>query len=263
MSLAVGGRFPEPYGGSARQSRGSGRLSDSAPQAPGCGLARHQPGSSRPRDDCVRWRAAEMNRDDFQASASTRTGAGGREAWASGLSNVGCHPEPGVKPGHHRSSLRMRRCGSVAFRPACRILGGSTGSGALAVRTIGLNLVACLVLLLGLMLVQVPDAAAHVLGHGGAEATTAAEAAFEPASPCHASHPAPELHPTGHHQRGHDGGANHSGSCCVVGCGASGLPADPPGISRELGRERCAPALKTVVRGLGVAPPHGPPRSRP
>src|SRR3546814_9669832 len=100
------------------------------------------------------------------------------------------------------------------------------------------------------------DVAAHTLDHVGVEASIAAEVTVQPS----ASHQVYPLHTIGHHQHSDNDGSNHTGSCCVVGCSASGIPAYAPSALLGFTSERCAPAPVTSARALGIAPPHRPPR---
>src|SRR3546814_14183571 len=105
------------------------------------------------------------------------------------------------------------------------------------------NLVVCLVLLVT-FLVQVPDLAAHTLDHVGVEAPVAVEATSQPST----SHQVSPLHPLGHYQHSDNDGSSHTGSCCVVGCSASGLPAYAPSAPTTFASERSAPAPVTPAQ---------------
>src|SRR3546814_12543692 len=93
-------------------------------------------------------------------------------------------------------------------------------------RSIQSSLFACLALLVVLFAAQPRDVAAHTLDHVGVEASIAAEVTVQPS----ASHQVYPLHTIGHHQHSDNDGSNHTGSCCVVGCSASGL---------QIGRASC------------------------
>lgn len=123
-------------------------------------------------------------------------------------------------------------------------------------RAMRLNVLAFLVLLLGLAAAQIPQAAAHAQELGSVVVTNAAQTALQPATSCHASQATAE-----HHPAEQDGDASHQGCCCAVSCGASALAVDAPAVARKVGNSRNALAPKTTMRGLGIAPPHGPPRS--
>jgi hypothetical protein len=121
-------------------------------------------------------------------------------------------------------------------------------------RSIRLALIACLVLLAGLVLGQVPAEGTHAVNHGSVQSVSAVAKADNELAHC----PPTASHPQQHHQHQDEDGAPHGASCSAP--ASAGIPAAPPGLPITLTSERSVPMSVTSLRELGIAPPHRPPR---